>query len=293
MKRKFLTLLLTCSVVLSAVACGGNSNVTEKSDSKAPSSVKTTDKASDDVTIENQELYNQDGIVITATELDMDGSWGPSVKVLIENNSDKDVTIQTRNSSVNGFMEDISMSCDVVAGKKANDELLFTKSDFEKCGIETITDIELSFVILDGATFETIAESDMIAISTSATGNYEQSYDNSGDVLFENNGVKIVSKGYSDDSVFGPELSLYIENNSGKAIVIQPRDTSVNGFMIDGMMSADILNGKVTLDEVSFLNTDFESNGITDVETIEISFVILDAETFDTVEETGPITISF
>ena len=37
----------------------------------------------------------------------------------IENNSDKNVTIQVRDVSVNGFMVESSMLEDVMAGKKA------------------------------------------------------------------------------------------------------------------------------------------------------------------------------
>ena len=263
------------------------------------SSSTTTEESSDpsvddskDVSIETQELYNQNGIVITATELNIDGTWGPEVKVLIENNSDKNVTVQTRNSSVNGFMTDIGLSCDVAAGKKANDSLILDRTTIELCSIETITNIEFSFHIFDSETWDDIVNTDMISITTSANGNYDQSYDDSGDVLYDNNGIRIISKGFVEDGIFGPELYLYIENNSGQNITVQARDTSINGFMIEPNMSDDVVSGKVNLGGMTFFESDFELNGITDVETVETAFHIFNTESWEDIDSTSPITIN-
>lgn len=64
-------------------------------------------------------LLDQDGIIITLKSLELDGMFGPSLKVLVENNSDKSVTIQTRDSSINGVMADSMFPCEVGPSKKA------------------------------------------------------------------------------------------------------------------------------------------------------------------------------
>lgn len=299
MKKKVLAVLLTATMVLSIAACGGSeAEDANKNSGNESSSINTEESTeptvddSKDVSIENQELYNQNGVVITATELNMNGTWGPEIKVIVENNSDKNITVQTRNSSVNGFMTEISFSCDVVAGKKANDSLIFESSSLEACNIETLADIEFSFYIMDSETWDEIASTEIITINTSANGNYEQSYDDSGDVIYENNGIRIISKGFVEDGIFGPELSLYIENNSGQNITVQARDTSVNGFMIEPNMSDDVASGKVNLGGMTFFESDFESNGITDVETVETSFNIFNTESWEDIDSTSPITIN-
>lgn len=298
MKKRILAVMMAATMVLSMSACNG-SNSEDTSTTPANESSIDAEKADDvsdgtseDVTIENQELYNQNGIVITATELNMNGTWGPEIKVIVENNSDKNITVQTRNSSVNGFMTEISFSCDVVAGKKANDSLIFESSSLEACNIETLADIEFSFYIMDSETWDEIASTEIITINTSANGNYEQSYDDSGDVIYENNGIRIISKGFVEDGIFGPELSLYIENNSGQNITVQARDTSVNGFMIEPNMSADVVSGKINLDGMTFFSSDFESNGITDVESIETAFHIFNTESWEDIDTTSPIIIN-
>ena len=52
------------------------------------------------------------------------------------------------------------------------------------------------------------------------------------EVIYEENDIKISFSGI-EDSMFGPEINLYIENNSKDNITVQVRDFSINGIMID------------------------------------------------------------
>ena len=298
-KRALLIAALTAATLM---ACGGDSStatdktdaVIETAEAEENDTAEEIAEESDEIAIEEQEIYNDNGIVITATGLVLDGFMGPELTLLIENNSDKNITVQTRNSSVNGYMMDLQMSCDVVAGKKANDEMSIMESQLEQCGIDSIADIEFNFHFFDTDTYENDFDSDMITLKTTIADNFVQEYDDSGDVLYENNGLKIVSKGLvTDDSIFGPEYVMYFHNTSDRAICVQARDTSVNGFMVDPSMSADILPGKHAVDEMTFMSSQLEENKIETIEEIETSFHIFDAESWDDIEDTEPITISF
>lgn len=315
MKKLFLATLLTTSIILSACSSGTSEaptqpvSVSQKSEdakSEAKNDAKETsaddtpaeetnaEAPSDEVTLEEKEIYNQDNIIVTATGLKMDGFWGPEITLLVENNSDKNLTIQPRNSSVNGYMIDLQMSCDVAAGKKANDGMVISNSDLEKCGIDTIADIEFSLHIFESDSWESYVDTEPIKLTTSVGAGYQQVYDDSGEVLYDNNGIKIISKGLlTDDSIFGPQFITYIENNSDKGITVQVRDTSVNGFMIDSSMSAEVASGKKQISAMSFLSSQLEENKITEFKNIETSFHIFYTDGWDTIEDTTPITISF
>ena len=107
-------------------------------------------------------------------------------------------------------------------------------------------------------------------------------------------GIKIVGKGFSsDDSIFGPGLICYIENNSGTDITVQARDTSVNGFMIDTAMSRDVISGKKAITAVTFFGSSLQENGIEDIEEVELSFHIFNMDTWDTVVDTDSIIVKF
>ena len=309
-KTKLLAVLL-CLALFASMALGSGSsdsgedkeitNVTnpnsekESDNAQAEDNATTEDNAEDTsaVTIEEQVLFEGNDIKITATGME-DGLFGTELKLLIENNSSKTVTIQARNSNMNGFMVDTMMSADVAAGKKANDSLTFQTSGLKDCGIETIATMEFSFHIMDAETWEDIVDTDMIIVNTSVASTYVQEVDDSGEVLVEANGVKIVGKGLSaDDSFWGPGVILYIENNSDKNITIQTRDVSVNGFMVETIMSEEIVAGKKAMSAVQFLSTDLESNSITDITDVELYFHIFDTESWDTVFDSDVIAISF
>lgn len=267
----------------------------EKEESKMKETeAETTTAPKEEISLPEQEIYNQDGLLVKVTGFNTDGSWGPEVKLFFENTGDKNVTIQPRNCSINGYMMDFQMSCDVAAGKKANDEMNISTRDLEQCGIETISDIEFSLHIFDTDNYDGITDSDIIQLKTTGSENYTQTYDDSGDILYDANNIKIVSKGLVEsDYSIGPEFYMYIENNSDSGITIQVRNTSVNGFMIDASMSCDILPGKKAVDNMTFFSSDIESNGIEEIEDIETSFHIFSLEGYDTIADSEPIVISF
>ena len=91
--------------------------------------------------------------------------FGPSIVTYIENTGDKDITVQTRDVSINGFMASAIFSCDVLAGKRAVDTITFMESDLEENEITAIEDIELSFHIFDSDDWKTIVDTEIVKIS--------------------------------------------------------------------------------------------------------------------------------
>ena len=84
-----------------------------------------------DVTLAETEVYNKDGIVITATKIE-DDLFGPTVTFSITNDSSKNIVVTTRSLSVNGYMMEASVQEEkmfpVVMGiaiKKAYVNILF------------------------------------------------------------------------------------------------------------------------------------------------------------------------
>ena len=278
---------------ISSVGSTDSSN-SNTADTEATVEVENTNQATQaGVTVEETVLLEQDGIKITATGMD-DGLLGTELKLLIENDSSTNLTFQARNASVNDYMVDTMMSEDVAAGKKSNTSLTFSTSGLKDCGIDTIANMEFSFHIFTTDGWDDFLDSDIISLDTSAAGSYTQNYDDSGEVFYDKDGIKIIGKGLSsNDSFFGPGLIVYIENNSSKNFTVQVRDTSVNGFMIDTSMSEDVIVGKKAITAVTFFSSSLEENGITDITSIETSFHVFDMESWDTIVDTDPITINF
>lgn len=303
-KTKWLAIVL-CLMIFAIMAIGSGStssgedqkisSVSSSSDTEAASSSNehSTEEASSEISIEDQVIYDANDIKITTMGLD-DSIWGTELKLLIENNSSQNITVQARNANVNGYMVSTMMSADVAAGKKANDALNFETSGLKECGIEQMATMEFCFHIFDADSWDDIVDTDVISISTSIAEGFIQNYDDSGEVLVDSNGVRIVGKGLStDDSFWGPGLILYVENNSKQNITVQVRDVSINGFMVDSSMSVDVVVGKKAISAVQFYSSDLEENGIDDISDIELYFHIFNLDTWDTIFDSDVTSITF
>ena len=78
-----------------------------------------------------------------------------------------------------------------------------------------------------------------------------------------------------------------------RLVEVKTRNVSVNGFMMEPIFSSDVAPGKHAIDDITFMDSDFEDNGITNIETVELSFHIFDLETWDTIVDTEPVTVTF
>jgi hypothetical protein len=294
--KKALSIIIVLALMVSLVACGSTNTDVQK-----PSDVSTTNTSSEnkqtgkqEVTIAETVLVDEAGVKITAKGLDYESFLGVKVKLLIENNSGKDLTFQCRDSSVNGYMVDTLMSVDVVNGKKANDSLTLSDSDLELCGINEIADIELSFHIFESDGWDTYLDTNKVQIKTSIADTYNYSFDDSGDLAYQGNNVKVVVKGLAeDDSILGPSVVVYIENSSDKDITVQTRDVSINGFMVSAIFSSEVTVGKHAVDTIAFLSSDLEENEITKIEDVELSFHIFESDGWDTIVDTDVVKITF
>ena len=63
--------------------------------------------------------------------------------------------------------------------------------------------------------------------------------------------------------------------------------------MIDSTMSEDVAIGKKAVTALTFFNSSLEENEVTEIESIEASFHVFDADTWDDIVNTEPIKINF
>ena len=66
-----------------------------------------------------------------------------------------------------------------------------------------IADITLSFDIFNTDSYKDYLTTESVVLKTSVADTYIYSYDDSGEVVYDANGIKIVSKGITTDGVFG------------------------------------------------------------------------------------------
>lgn len=271
-------------VVIGAVA-GASGGGDDKKDIKDSES-KTQAVA---VTIEEQVLWEVDGVKITAKGLSDDMIFGKQIDVLVENNSDKDVGIGATAVIVNDYMINDLTSITVTAGNKSNDHISLLSNELEAAGIDSISKIELYLHTFDPETYMTQKESDCISINTNISET-DNTTSIKGETLFESNGIKIIGQYVDENSFWGSAAVLYVENNSDKNVIVQCDELAVNGFMITALMSDTVYAGKKTISDITLFESDLEENGITEINEIQTSFIILD-ENFNRIAESDKIDI--
>ncbi len=236
-----------------------------------------------------QVIYDQNGVKVTATGYE-DSYLGESLKLNVENNSEKNWAVQARDASVNGIMVNPIMSIDVAAGKKANGDMDILKSDLEDAGIESSGTIEFRLHLFNSDDWTDSVDSELITVKVGE----DQSTDiSNGEVLVDRNGLKIVSTGLKKDFYSDSAIGLYLENNSDQPMTVQVDNFSVNGYMLTAVFSCDVMPGKKASDEITLFSSDLEENGIEKVETVECSFRVFNSDNFATIFETGPIQINY
>lgn len=306
-RSKMLLALLLALVMVMATACSsgdddikppanvnGDSSVTSGNDATNDSSSNETDApAKDELSVAETVLYDADGIVVTATGYE-EGWTGPEIKILVENNSDKNVLVTTASVSANGYMMPYaSLYAEVAAGKKSNESLSIMSSELDQSGIETLAELQFYLQIQDPETWETVATSDLLTLTTSAAP-YEQPVDDSGDVLYDADGIKIVCKGLKQDIIWDATVVFYMENNSGKAVSIYAENVSVNGFMQDVGLWSDLRDGTKLIDGMSMIDlSDLEIESIDEIKNIEFNLRVVDAETWENIVTTDTLTLIF
>lgn len=283
-KSKILVTML-CLTIFAIMALGSGSSGSD--DTKEI--VATSNEPKTSVTIEEQELINQDGIVITAKEYVTDNIWGDGIKLVLENNTDKTVTVGCNALIVNNYMITDLFVAEVAPGKKSNEVMYLSNTELKAAGIDTVGQVEIYFHVYDSASYDNIFDSGCVTIKTSEFANMDTTPEDMGTELYNENGIRIVGKAVDENSFWGTAILLYCENTSGKNVGISVEEMSINGFMMSPLFSTIIYDQKMSLDEITVLSTELETNGIDEIEEVELKFHIYDVDSYNTIADSEPI----
>ena len=299
MKRMF-TALIAIAMLLLAGCSSGNSDPTNVAsvDTAASNVGEVASEGSESaaeenaVTLDETVIYDGNDIKITATGIKEDSFFGPELNLLIENNGTQNIVVQPDYCLVNGYMMYGLMSSDVAAGKKNNDTLDFSGSTLKACGIDQIADIRLRLTVIDGDSWMPLFKTDEISLQTSAAGTYTQTYDDSGEVIYDTNGIKVVAKS-ADDEFLGKGVVFYLENNTDRHVVVNGENISVNGYMMTDLFYADLAPQSHAVDILTLLSSDLQNNVIDTIEEVDLTLRITDDDSYENIDTTSPITLHF
>ena len=309
-KKRLLPVIIVAmiaSLILCLCGCGevqppssvqGDSSVQDDSDVTvddvvADDETSETEATEAEVTIEETQLYNANGIVVTATKIE-NSMWGTEISVAVSNESAKNICVTTNDLSVNGYMLSSSgLYAEAAAGKKAYESITLMSSELDEAGIETVAEVEFCLNIYDSETFDDIDNTDLIKLSTSAAENFNQPIDDSGDIIYDANGVRVICKGLRDDVIWDGCVVFYFENNNDGYVSIYSENVSVNDVMVDESLWVDLRANTRSVDAMYLWTLeDVGVTSISDVENIEFNLRIVD-EDWDDIAVSDVISLNF
>lgn len=308
MMWKRLLSLMTAAVILTALAaCGGDpAQPATAAPTDAPTQAASDGTEPDepidlaafirsfrrDAQIEPQIIHDADGVTVTAESIRYDAITGAAILLRAHNTTRRDLLVQMDSAVVNGYMMQFEFSLDVGAGDEAEGEVLIPYTALALAGQSVIAEAELSLQLVDRRSYEVLAMCAPAVILTTAAADYEPSYDDGGQLVWDDQGIRIVLKGLDTgrriaDSIV---LKVYLYNGYERAVSIQTASVTVNGYEMTSAMTTTVLPGRHAVDAVAFFDPDLEEHDIQTIDSVEISFKIFDEETWAVIAESEKIS---
>lgn len=316
---KIVSIILSALLIFCLAGCGGSPASNETSDidpaeTDTGGSIENDtgndgDSAAADSAEENEVSFAEttiastDECTVIAKSYGEDSIWGPTFTLYLENNTaDKTLMFSINGASVNGFMCEPLWSEEVAAGKMTNSDVSWSEASLERNGINYIEEVEFVLKVYDADDWgadDFFNETVTLTLENTSSEPaaepvvYDHGFDEN--ALASTDAVTVIAKDYGTESLFGPALVLYLENNTDKALMYTLEDVSVNGFMCDPFWSSELMPGKKEYSYVSWMPSDLEENGITAVEKVEGTLRVYNSDDWgadDVFNETLTIDIS-
>lgn len=280
LSKKFAAVIVAAVLLLNCAACGG------KQSAKGPYSVEGV-------------LFDAEGVTVTATGWTVDPTEEPESPIIgleIRNAGKKDLCLGVENGSVNGFMNDLNLiefyvdengqyyggsyafSLMIPANGGGDYALGFNRATLSMAGIETISEITLTFTVAENDFTAPYYKTEPITIET---GNAAEavSLDAFGVVALDNDVLQLVLGEQEYDNFFGPTIYAYVWNKTERFLGLSIANANADGNECDyNYYFPVVAPGKYSADIMSFDSPIREMKGI---ENLTLSFNIYQAEDAD------------
>lgn len=285
--------LTACSVTLPETSDATGAKTPETTAAKDPEPAGTkepapqtdapvTEPAPELPAFEEQMLFDTDDCSMKITGIEEDDFWGYILKAQVENKTeDLNLRFSVDTAAVNGVSYDPYFSADAAAGKKANEEISFS-DDTLNALLGDFTDIELTLRVYnadDWLSDDILKETvHVYPLGQDKASVFVREAQPTDVVLADNDDFSVIVTGYDPEGFWGYTVKLYLVNKTDIPLCFNADDVSVNGFMCDPYWGKTVEPGKTAFSDMAWSNSDFEEIGVTDVEEVEFSLRVYNAD---------------
>lgn len=274
--KKIVQFLLSLVLVMTLASCSSE-------DSKVPENPSNNEPEKPAIVFEEITVVDNEFCTIKITGINPDNLWGYTLNAYLENKS-KDTTFMFSidGAAINGIQTQPLFASEVAPNKKSNVEISFMDSTFSDYSASDFTDIELSFRVYDSNDWaaDEVAEvtQNIYPLGQEKAIHYVRPNQSTDTVLVDNDQLTIVVTGYEIDDIWGYSANFYLVNKTDKEVMVSVDDVSVNGYMADPFFATTIKPNKVQFSSMTWSDSVFEENSISEVESIEMTLKVYDVK---------------
>lgn len=237
-------------------------------------------------------LYDANGVTVTAQWQDGD-PCGESIPILVQNTTKQDLAVSTDWVYVNGFFSEYTfVYCEAPAEKTSVGYLWVDGEDLRSAGIETVAELIFRLDIYDTENYEDIDDGPVITFSCAAPDDFVQPVDDSGDLLYQQDGIRVIYKGCTQESCEDGELLFFLENNTDETVQFYVEGAYVNGGEAPIYLWMELIPGTRGIADAALYQLAEEGlESIKDIETLELSLGIAIGENWDSWVQTDLLTV--
>ena len=237
-----------------------------------------------------QVIYDAGGIRITVTGMEEKTMSGTEIKILVENGTDHNIAFSGDLFVVNGVTVPGYLYAQAAAGMKCRDSIELYSDVLNTAGITQVGSIRgFDARIVDTDTYETLAKVPLELTTAYAEG-LHYTPDESGFELFRTEGVTVTAQVISEE-FYGKTVQLLVKNNTGKDIILEAENISVNGYTVDAWLYDTVCADTIRFCQLDLFQTGLAENGIDQVENVTFNLNILDAASYETIAKSERLTV--
>jgi predicted small lipoprotein YifL len=278
MKKRFFDTVVSAvvaAVMLSSLAaCGGGGGETTPvgdetvfDTQQETTSQQTTQSNEVVATIEETVMWDNEDIKVTALNL-TSNQYYHILNLRIENKTGRDLYVMASRTAVNSFVVEPIMGADVPANSTVEDEFKIWLKDVDA---KVIADIETRFSYSSSDRYLN-RTTERVKLETSAAASHDYSYDESGTVLYDADGIKIICQGFSDEG--NPMIYLSSTGELSEGCCVEAYKVYVNGKETYASYCEWVFTNTRNVAELELDDEDRDGNELGEVERLEVSFKI-------------------
>ena len=107
-------------------------------------------------------------------------------------------------------------------------------------------------------------------------------------LLLDQEGIKITYTG-TNEGYLGLEMSLEIENHTDQDIAVMQRGMSINNKMVNAVFASKLSAGKTANATLHIFSDEIAKNEISEIRDVELSFLIVESDTYTTLFQSEKI----